>query len=791
MDLIDRCPCGRKIDNIIKSMIDKGGICPDQKSARKNMEDLNKDIDKSEYIFDCYKTSRERFKNKFGECEVAPDPRKIICNYRYILFPQEKEANLFYEEFTYDVGQRLITSMLTDEGKTIWLIRFIDKIQALVINNISGFYSHGGLVMTAGALSDSIGIETTIYPRYKGERAVSRSKNNWNQFCQVLFKMDATASYCSECSWKENNFIMSGPGKSSVLKNQEPQTFSIDSWCGLYQIAVPILVNDRWIATAISGGLWNKDFTFEKFLDNVKKNEDTYTKFKQELTALEPAYWPLEQRPDTGETYEKRIERLRIIYNNLEQSERFNPPNLENYKESARKYVLAVQDVLEEKYASIRQMKNEYWLERLILDWERQEVNPKNLWGDVYKKLILPLKTYGQFKESYFFINYKNTKRQLEIRRTFKIYSRGQSLLDFKLPGYYKLEQKFFTEPIKIYHLTDFNQDEIQHEDIHEYELIRDILDHLNHNDPLNPAQCAVVPLVLSKEDKRFGIAIFWGRTLQKPEHQDRISPYIRALLLSFRRFFLDRVKISYEEIKKQESYEAQRSFLDFLNHEIAITLSYWNGSLQWIEREITKKFGRYDTESFIRRIEDQRQQADQLNKLIGDLALINILNEGALKINPEEFDLFEIIKRATHTYTTNAIRKALDFNFGNNLKISAKLDPGLMERVFGNLVRNAIQYGYRDTFIKFRRYDTFDSVNIAVISHGIPVEKEFEERIFERGFRSPKAQEHCTGTGYGLWLSREILRAHGEGFDLFYKRSTDSGTESIFVIKIPKRYII
>jgi len=781
-----KCPCGRNIDEIIKERIGQKRVCHDHKAAQR---DLKLGLYGSQYVFDCHKISRDMRKKEGGRAEGSLEPGDIICDYKYILFSSEEAASSFYKESTYDVGQRLIISFKVEDSTSIWLVRFIDTIEALFINDISGFINHETLEMMAGALSDSIGIETTILSIHNGERVASRSKYNCNPFCQLLFKMKITEECCTKHSIDVKALIGSKPYD---LIKQEPQIYSIDKWCGFVQIAIPILVNNRWIGTAVSGGLWNKDFKFEDFLKNLEKDTTIYKKFRQEIFSIKTENWPLKNVSHIGDTYEERIENLKKVFNNVETSERFNPNKLDEYKCNARKSVLNIQEILEERYAAIRQMKNEYWLQRLVLDWEKHKTNQDNLWKDVYQKFILRMAEYGQFKESYFLVNYKDAKTFPEYKKTFTIYSKAQSNTDIKLPDYYNIEQKFFTEPIKIYHITESNDNpEIQPEDEREYTLSKDILKQLNYEAGKLPDHCIVMPLVLSKEDERYGIVIFAGRKHKKHEFVDAISVYIRALLLGFRRNFLDRIKISYEEIKKQESYEAQKSFLAFLNHEIAITLSYWNGSLQWIVKEIQQKFGITQTKKYNLRLVDQRLQAFQLNKLVGDLALLNILNEGKLNIKREKVDLWELIKTATHLYAGNKSRKELSFNFGDNLKIFVSVDRAYMERVLGNIVRNAIQYAYNDTSISFRRFDTVDSINITVTNHGIPVEKEYEEKIFDRGFRSPNAIDHCTGTGYGLWLSRQILRAHGVGFDLFYKRSPDSGNESTFVIKIPKRYVI
>jgi len=542
------------------------------------------------------------------------------------------------------------------------------------------------------------------------------------------------------------------------------------------------LINGRWVATSVTGGLWNKDFSFKNFLSNLE-HEGIYDKFIEELTTLQ-AY--------TGSSVAVRLKILEERFESVKKSEQFNPKNFDNYMKTARSAVLNIQDTLEERYASIRRMKNEYWLQRLVLDWDNHEIDKKQFGLDVYKKFIKKMEEYGQFEESYFLINQQGSKSQIAKRKTFQIFPQTVEKEDYILPADINVKSKFFNEPTKIYHIAEYDNLARLPEDEYEFKLTENILKHLLNSHDKPQDHCAIFPLAISKDDRRFGIAIFIGRKNPKPQYTSQISEYIRAFLLGFRRSLLDRIKISYEEIKREENYEAQKTFLDFLNHEIALTLSYWNGSLQWIEKQLVIKFGLSEIEKIQLRIKDQREQAFQLNRLISDLAVINILNEQELKINPEIVNIFELIKTATHLYAANALRKSVAFDFGTNLGIKAMVDKAYMERVFGNLVRNAVQYAFHSTSISFELQNSNDSILIAITNYGIMVEQEYEEKIFERGFRTPKAKEYCTGTaGYGLWLSREILRAHGKGYDLYYRRSRDSGNESTFLIKIPNSSVI
>ena len=109
--------------------------------------------------------------------------------------------------------------------------------------------------------------------------------------------------------------------------------------------------------------------------------------------------------------------------------------------------------------------------------------------------------------------------------------------------------------------------------------------------------------------------------------------------------------------------------------------------------------------------------------------------------------------------------------------------DKERMMQVFINLLKNAIRYSYAHTTIKIyyeRGEDGFHQICFA--NEGIGVEKNETERIFELFRRGEAAKRKFSrGTGMGLYIVRDIMRAHGG--DCFVRR-LQNPTE--FVITLP-----
>jgi signal transduction histidine kinase len=94
--------------------------------------------------------------------------------------------------------------------------------------------------------------------------------------------------------------------------------------------------------------------------------------------------------------------------------------------------------------------------------------------------------------------------------------------------------------------------------------------------------------------------------------------------------------------------------------------------------------------------------------------------------------------------------------------KIRVQSDPGgleiyadpLLERVFYNLVENAVQYGKHLTLIRLSARESGSDLIIRVEDDGIGVPSHDKEKIVTRGYGR--------NTGLGLFLCREILSITG-----------------------------
>jgi PAS domain S-box-containing protein len=98
-----------------------------------------------------------------------------------------------------------------------------------------------------------------------------------------------------------------------------------------------------------------------------------------------------------------------------------------------------------------------------------------------------------------------------------------------------------------------------------------------------------------------------------------------------------------------------------------------------------------------------------------------------------------------------------------------------LLEKVFYNLVDNALRHGQKVTKIRFSSQETTDGITIFCEDNGIGVAESMKDGIFKR--------EYYRNTGYGLFLASEILGITG----LAISETGEPGSGARFEIHVPK----
>jgi signal transduction histidine kinase len=173
-----------------------------------------------------------------------------------------------------------------------------------------------------------------------------------------------------------------------------------------------------------------------------------------------------------------------------------------------------------------------------------------------------------------------------------------------------------------------------------------------------------------------------------------------------------------------------------------------------------------------------------RLDKLTEDLLDVTRLQAGRLALSRTPTDLVELTRRlmTQRQLTTQRHSIALDTTLSS---LVVEVDQARIEQVLTNLLSNAIKYSPQGGSIKLTIREEREQ-GVALLSirdQGIGIPSQQQARLFGRFMRAENARtSDITGTGLGLYLSRELVERHGGR--LWFESS--EGTGSTFFMSVP-----
>jgi heavy metal sensor kinase len=173
--------------------------------------------------------------------------------------------------------------------------------------------------------------------------------------------------------------------------------------------------------------------------------------------------------------------------------------------------------------------------------------------------------------------------------------------------------------------------------------------------------------------------------------------------------------------------------------------------------------------------------EISRLKAIVQKLLLLSLADAGQLKLKLEPVNLTQLLENVIEDCQAQAPHLIVEKTLTPDVPVNADLD--LLEQALQNLASNAIKYNRDNGMIRFELSSDANHVWIRVANTGQPVPPADRGHVFERFYRADPARGgRVEGTGLGLSLAREILRAHGG--DLSLEASDDQLTS--FVVQLP-----
>jgi signal transduction histidine kinase len=221
-----------------------------------------------------------------------------------------------------------------------------------------------------------------------------------------------------------------------------------------------------------------------------------------------------------------------------------------------------------------------------------------------------------------------------------------------------------------------------------------------------------------------------------------------------------------------------REEFVAMLTHDIKSPLHVVIGAADMLLEE-TKKGSNMREQALIRNLIDS---ALTINSLVVNYLDFTKIEAVGVDLNKHKLALSDILSRLHRRYSTSAQRRGLALKFELETGLPAiDGDPVALERVFANLISNAIKFTPRNGRITVNARPVAHGLIVAVIDTGPGIKPSELPFIFAK-YRRASNTSRQDGAGLGLFIAKSLIEAHGGRIDVH----SDPGRETRFEVFLP-----
>jgi len=234
----------------------------------------------------------------------------------------------------------------------------------------------------------------------------------------------------------------------------------------------------------------------------------------------------------------------------------------------------------------------------------------------------------------------------------------------------------------------------------------------------------------------------------------------------------------SLNEIEKISKLKSE--FISGVSHELRTPLTSIKGFSSLL---VAEKFGILPLQAK-EKLQKIDNNVNKLVSMVNTLLDISRIESGKMEIKIAPADIVKLAKEVSDFLMPQINDKNIRLNLDTPDILNVYMDRNLIERVFINIINNAIRFTPRDGTITIKCEQNQDHVTVAVKDTGCGMTKDDCEKIFQEFYRAENALDlKIKGTGLGLSLVKKIMDTHGER--IWVESKLNEGTTFYFTLKI------
>ncbi|MFW6287526.1 MAG: PAS domain S-box protein [bacterium] len=244
-------------------------------------------------------------------------------------------------------------------------------------------------------------------------------------------------------------------------------------------------------------------------------------------------------------------------------------------------------------------------------------------------------------------------------------------------------------------------------------------------------------------------------------------------------------------DVKRQEQIISQQEeelkfnllrtqFFANLSHELKTPLNLVFSALQILTRSLHKN-NIHEEDRYLNII---RQNSMRLLRLVNNVIDMTKINVNSFEVNFSSYNIINIVKKIVESTESYVIEKNRKIKFYSDVEEKIiKCDPFSIERIFLNLISNAIKFTDEGDEINVRISDQGNNVLVSVRDTGIGIKEDKKDIVFDLFRQADESfSRRAEGSGIGLAIVKSLVDLHGG--EIYLKSKYGEGTE--FFVSLP-----
>ncbi|ACB94741.1 sensor histidine kinase [Beijerinckia indica] len=233
-----------------------------------------------------------------------------------------------------------------------------------------------------------------------------------------------------------------------------------------------------------------------------------------------------------------------------------------------------------------------------------------------------------------------------------------------------------------------------------------------------------------------------------------------------------------------KRSDQLRSALLNSISHDLRTPLSTVLGSATTLI-----DYGKtLDSAVSVDLLESIREEAERLNRYVGNLLNMTRLEGGALNPRSEWTDVRDVLNAAAQRVSRRLGKRKLVTDYPPTLS-PITTDAALLEQAVVNILENAIAYSPDDTDVEIAVYEDPRNIVISIEDEGRGIPTAELSRVFEKFRRMEEISDRGKGVGLGLSISKGFVDAMGGRIAAASPIHGDKGTRVL--ISLPKMAVI